>query len=54
MGEKIRLPSSTGGIIQYFEEYKSKIRMSPMAVVILTIIVMIVILLLHVTNPFGF
>lgn len=44
---RIRLPSGQGGLTRYFEDYQSKIEISPGAVIVLTIIVMMVVVLLH-------
>ena len=44
---KMRMPSGQGGLIRYFDEYKSKIDFSPNVVIVLCIIVMIIILILH-------
>ena len=54
--KKVRLPASTGGIMQYYDEYKSKISISPIHVIILTVIVMIFVIILHIVGPgiFGF
>jgi preprotein translocase subunit Sec61beta len=45
--KKIRLPSSQGGIMQYYDEYESAISISPWHVIMLTIAVMIVVIVLH-------
>ncbi|MBS3095286.1 preprotein translocase subunit Sec61beta [Candidatus Woesearchaeota archaeon] len=45
--DRIRMPSSGGGLVRYFEDYKSKIELSPMLVVILIIAVIIIEVLLH-------
>lgn len=45
--DKIRLPSGQGGLTRFFDDYKSKIEMSPGVVVILCLVVMIIIILLH-------
>lgn len=48
MGDnKINMPSSTAGIMRYFDDYKSKIEITPGQVLILIVIVMIIIILLH-------
>ncbi|MCD6547043.1 MAG: preprotein translocase subunit Sec61beta [Nanoarchaeota archaeon] len=54
--QKIRLPASYGGIMQYYDEFKSKFRLSPYMVIALTIAVMIFVLILHSIGPkiFGF
>ena len=41
------MPSSGAGITRYFDEFKSKIQIKPMSVVIILIIVAILILVLH-------
>jgi preprotein translocase subunit Sec61beta len=45
--DKISMPSSGGGLIRYFEDYKSKISLKPGQVIVLVIAVMIIIILLH-------
>jgi len=48
--DKIRLPSGQGGLVRYFDEYKSKIEFSPGVVVVMCIVVMAILILL---NYFG-
>jgi preprotein translocase subunit Sec61beta len=45
--QKVMLPSSQGGLVRYFDEYKSKIQIKPAHVIILSIAVIIIILLMH-------
>lgn len=45
--DKIQMPSSQGGLVRYFDEYKSKIVISPFHVVILIVLVIIIEFLLH-------
>ncbi len=45
--EKIRLPSGQGGLTRYFDEFQSKIEVSPGAVIVMAIGVMIIVILLH-------
>lgn len=45
---KIRLPSGSGGLTRYFDEYKSKIQFGPGIVIILVIIVIVIEILLHI------
>ncbi len=54
--KKVRLPASYGGIMQYYDEYKSKIDIPPHVVIIITIAVVIFVVLLHMFGPriFGF
>ena len=56
MAGKVKLPSSSGGIIQYYDEYKSKIELTPIHVVIITVLVMLGVIVLHAVGPglFGF
>jgi len=44
---KISLPSSGGGLIRYFDEYKSKISFKPGHIIILVIIIIIIEIILH-------
>jgi preprotein translocase subunit Sec61beta len=48
--DKIQMPSSGAGIMRYFDDYKSKIEFKPEHVVILTILVIIVVIVLHLTG----
>jgi len=50
---KVRLPSSSGGIMQYYDEYSSKVHISPWHVIILVAIVMLIVVFLNLVNPFG-
>lgn len=43
----IRMPSGMGGLVRYFDEYKSKIEFKPGYILILAVIIIILILLLH-------
>ncbi len=45
--EKITMPSGMGGIVRYFDEYKSKIEISPVVVVVLIVITIVVELFLN-------
>ena len=44
---KINMPSGMGGLVRYFDEYKSKIRLSPGNVVVLIVVVILIEFLLH-------
>lgn len=48
MSDKIRMPSSMGGLVSYTEEYSSKITFKPAYVVVICIIFIIIALLLHI------
>ncbi len=45
--DKIRIPASGGGIVRYFDEYKSKFEIKPGHVIVLILIVAIIELILH-------
>ena len=45
--DNIRMPSSSAGVISFYDEEKSRIRIKPMHVVILIVIVAAVIMLLE-------
>ena len=44
---KVQMPSSMGGLVRYFDEYKSKITFKPGHVVILCIVIIILMIALH-------
>lgn len=44
---RIRMPSGQGGLTRYFDEYKSSLELSPGAVIVLAVGIMIIIILLH-------
>ena len=47
MADKIRLPSSGGGLVNYGEEYNSKLKFSPFVVVAMIVLVVVFEYLLH-------
>lgn len=51
---KIKLPSSSGGIMQYYDEYTGKMHIKPMYVVIMVLILMLLVIIFNALNPFGF
>ena len=50
---KINMPSSGAGITQYFDDYKSKITLQPLHVVILAVVVILIELFLWVSQGGG-
>jgi len=46
--DRIQMPSSMGGLIRYFDEYKSKIELKPGHIIILTVLVIIIVIVLHI------
>ena len=51
--EQVRMPSGMGGLVRYFDDYKSKINFKPIVVVIAIIVVIIIEFLLHKGFFFG-
>lgn len=51
--EKINMPSGIGGLVRYFDEYKSKIEFKPGVIIILVIIVILIMAVLHTSNFLG-
>ncbi|MBU1203905.1 MAG: preprotein translocase subunit Sec61beta [Nanoarchaeota archaeon] len=45
--DKIRIPSGMGGLVRYFDDYKSKIMIKPEHVLFFIILVIIVEFFLH-------
>lgn len=45
--DKISMPSGIGGLVRYFDEYKSKIRVKPSHVIVIAIVIMVIVLILH-------
>ena len=50
--DRISMPSGIGGLVRYFEDYKSKIEFKPVWVVVFIIAVMVIEILLH-AKVFG-
>ncbi len=44
---KISMPSGMGGLVRYFDEYKSKIRFKPGHIIVLCIVVIVIMILLY-------
>ena len=45
--QKINLPSGSGGLMRYFDEYHSKIRIKPGHIIILSVLVIVIMLFLY-------
>ena len=45
--DRIQMPSAMGGIVRYFDDYKSKIQFKPGHVVLLAIVVIVAEIILH-------
>jgi|TARA_B100002003_G_scaffold116738_1_gene107804 preprotein translocase subunit Sec61beta len=44
---KISMPSGMGGLMRYFDEYKSRIRIKPGHIIIMVVIVMAIMIFLY-------
>lgn len=42
------MPSSMGGLVRYFDEYRSKIQFKPGTVIVLAIVVAIIMIIIHI------
>ncbi|MBI5002624.1 preprotein translocase subunit Sec61beta [Candidatus Woesearchaeota archaeon] len=53
---RINLPSGTGGLVRYFDDYRSKISIQPVHIIFLIVLLIFVIILLHIfgTALLGF
>ena len=45
--DKISMPSSQGGLVRYFDDYKSKISFKPGHVIILAVMIILIVIILH-------
>jgi len=45
--DRISIPSGMGGLVRYFDEYKSKIKFKPGHIIIFTIIIMLIMAFLY-------
>ncbi len=50
---KVRMPSSSAGVLSFYDEERSKILLKPAHVVALCIIVALFVMMLNYTNIFG-
>lgn len=51
--DKITMPASMGGLVRYFDEYKSRIEFDPGHIIILAIVIIVLEIVLHVSGVFG-
>jgi preprotein translocase subunit Sec61beta len=50
--DNIRMPSSSAGVMSFYDEERSSVRLKPMHVVFLTVLVALVVLLLNYSSIF--
>ncbi|MBI5393086.1 preprotein translocase subunit Sec61beta [Candidatus Woesearchaeota archaeon] len=46
--DKINMPQGSGGLMRYFDEYKSKIQLKPGNIIVLIIVIIILEIILHI------
>ncbi|MFH1409003.1 MAG: preprotein translocase subunit Sec61beta [Nanoarchaeota archaeon] len=44
---RVQMPSGMGGLVRYFDDYKSKIEFQPQHIVLFIVVVIILVLVLH-------
>ena len=49
--QRMMLPSSQGGLVRYFDEYKSKYQMKPSHVLVLAAAIIVIEILMHTFAP---
>ena len=45
--DKISMPSGMGGLMRYFDEYKSKIKIKPGHIIIMCVVVIVIMVFLY-------
>ena len=45
--DRIQMPSGMGGLVRYFDEYKSKIQFTPGTVIVFIVLVILIEIFLH-------
>jgi preprotein translocase subunit Sec61beta len=45
--DKVSMPSGMGGLVRYFDEYKSRIRIKPGHIIIMVIVVIMIMVFLY-------
>ena len=45
--EKISMPATSGGLVRYFDDYKSKIEIKPAIIIAIIILVIVIEMFLH-------
>ena len=45
--DKISMPSGMGGLMRYFDEYKSKIKIKPGHIIVMVLVVMVIMIFLY-------
>ena len=45
--DRISMPSGMGGLVRYFDEYKSKVKFKPGHIIVLSVVVIFIMLFLY-------
>ncbi|MFH0867772.1 MAG: preprotein translocase subunit Sec61beta [Candidatus Woesearchaeota archaeon] len=45
--DKISMPSGMGGLMRYFDEYKSKIKIKPGHIIVMVVVVIVIMVFLY-------
>ena len=45
--DRVSMPSGMGGLVRYFDEYKSKVKFKPGHIIVLCIVVIVIMLFLY-------
>ena len=45
--DKISMPSGIGGLVRYFDEYKSKVEFKPGMVIVIILVIIVIIAVFH-------
>ena len=45
--DRISMPSGMGGLVRYFDEYKSKVKFKPGHIIVLSVVVIIIMIILY-------
>ena len=45
--DKVSMPSGMGGLVRYFDEYHSKIRLKPGHIIVLSVVVIVIMIVLY-------
>lgn len=45
--DRIQMPSGMGGLVRYFDEYRSKIEFKPGHIIIICVVIILLMLFLH-------
>ncbi|MFH1849862.1 MAG: preprotein translocase subunit Sec61beta [archaeon] len=44
---KVQMPSGMGGLVRYFDDYKSKIEFKPGHIIVMAVVVILIVIFLH-------